>query len=66
MVEFARQGAKARANALVTELVPLGSFATWQVERAVGNPDRNTLRLRVDPTADASAFGPGMTFWIHR
>src|SRR5215510_10154673 len=28
--------------AIVTELVPLGSFATWQAERAVGDHDRNT------------------------
>ena len=32
--------------------VPLGSFATWQAERAVGDHDRNTLRLRLDPQGD--------------
>ncbi len=66
-VEVARQGgAQAPVTAVVTELVPLGSFATWQAERAVGDHDRNTLRLRLDPTSDASAFEPGMTVWIHR
>ena len=52
--------------AIVTELVPLGSFATWQAERAVGDHDRNTLRLRLDPQADAGALQPGMTVWIKR
>jgi HlyD family secretion protein len=52
--------------ATVTELVPLGSFATWQAERAVGDHDRNTLRLRLDPQGDASALEPGMTVWLKR
>jgi HlyD family secretion protein len=34
---------------IVTEFLPLGPFATWQAERAVGDHDRNTLRLRLDP-----------------
>ena len=34
---------------IITELPPLGPFATWQAERAVGDRDRNTLRLRLDP-----------------
>ena len=52
--------------ALVTEILPLGPFATWQAERAVGDHDRNTLRLRLDPQRDATAFEPGMTVWIGR
>jgi len=52
--------------ALVTELLPLGPFATWQAERAVGDHDRNTLRLRLDPQRGATAFEPGMTVWISR
>jgi HlyD family secretion protein len=36
-----------------------GQFATWQAERAVGDHDRNTLRLRLDPLRDAAAFEPG-------
>jgi HlyD family secretion protein len=53
-------------SALVTELVPLGSFATWQAERAVGDHDRNTLRLRLDPQDDAAGLEPGMTVWLSR
>jgi HlyD family secretion protein len=34
-------------SAPVTELLPLGQF-TWQAERAVGDHDRNTLRMRVE------------------
>jgi HlyD family secretion protein len=52
--------------ALVTELLPLGPFATWQAERAIGDHDRNTLRLRLDPQRDATAFEPGMTVWFNR
>ena len=52
--------------ALVTELLPLGPFATWQAERAVGDHDRNTLRLRLDPQRGATDFEPGMTVWISR
>src|SRR5215471_3302031 len=52
--------------AVVTELVPLGSFATWQAERAIGDHDRNTLRLRLDPQGDTTGFEPGMTVWLNR
>jgi multidrug resistance efflux pump len=65
-VDVARPGASASTPAVVTELVPLGSFATWQAERAIGDHDRSTLRLRLDPQADAIGFEPGMTVWIHR
>ena len=65
-VEVARPGAAVTAPALVTELSPLGAFATWQAERAVGDHDRNTLRLRLDPQGDAAAFEPGMTVWVSR
>jgi len=43
----------------VTEMMPLGTFATWQAERAIGDHDRNTLRLRLDPQADAAGLAPG-------
>ena len=36
----------------------------WQAERVVGDHDRNTLRLRLDPQAEAAGFEPGMTVWI--
>ena len=65
-VDVARAGARELTPAVVTELVPLGSFATWQAERAVGDHDRNTLRLRLDLQGDASGFQPGMTVWLNR
>jgi HlyD family secretion protein len=46
--------------------VPLGTFATWQAERAIGDHDRNTLRLRLDLRADPIGFEPGMTVWLIR
>jgi HlyD family secretion protein len=60
-VDVARLGAREAAPAVVTELRPLGPFATWQAERAVGDHDRNTLRLRLDPQGDSAGFEPGMT-----
>jgi HlyD family secretion protein len=65
-VDVGRAGTHEPTPALVTELIPLGSFATWQAERAVGDHDRATLRLRLDPTGDASGLEPGMTVWIAR
>jgi HlyD family secretion protein len=65
-VQVARAGARETIPAVVTELRRLGSFATWQAERAVGDHDRNTLRLRLDPQSDASGLEPGMTVWIGR
>ena len=65
-VDVVRAGNRAPTPAVVTELVPLGSFATWQAERAIGDHDRNTLRLRIDPQGDAIGFEPGMTVWLKR
>ncbi len=65
-VPVARGGAPGTTPAVVTELRPLGDFATWQAERAVGDHDLNTLRLRLDPQRDADGFEPGMTVWIAR
>jgi HlyD family secretion protein len=65
-VDVGRAGARAPMPALVTELVPLGSFATWQAERAIGDHDRSTLRLRLDPLGDPAALEPGMTVWVDR
>ena len=65
-VEIGRAGTAEPTPAVVTELKPLGPFATWQAERAIGDHDRNTLRLRLDPQGDAGAFEPGMTVWLNR
>jgi HlyD family secretion protein len=65
-VEVARNGARETLRAVVSELRPLGVFATWQAERAVGDHDRNTLRLRLDPQGDLTDLEPGMTVWINR
>ena len=59
-------GAAEKTAALVTELRPLGTFATWQAERAVGGHDRNTLRLRLDLQDDPTGFEPGMSVWLDR
>jgi HlyD family secretion protein len=65
-VDVARMGVPEPMPALVTELLPLGSFATWQAERAIGDYDRNTLRLRLDPQGDPAGLEPGMTVWLNR
>jgi HlyD family secretion protein len=52
--------------AVVTEVRPLGAFATWQAERAAGDHDLNTLRLRLEPQGDANGLEPGMTVWMSR
>jgi HlyD family secretion protein len=63
-VDVLRNGADAATKAVVAELRPLGTFATWQAERVIGDHDRNTLRLRLDPQGDLAALEPGMTVWI--
>src|SRR6478752_1614091 len=65
-VDVAWAGAREPQPALVTELTPLGSFATWQAERAIGDHDRATLRLRLDPQGDTAGLAPGMTVWLTR
>ena len=55
-----------RLLALLHELMPLGAFATWQAERAVGDHDLNTLRLRIDLLADQTQYKPGMTVSLNR
>jgi HlyD family secretion protein len=65
-VDVGRVGTSKTTPALVTELLPLGPFATWQAERAVGDHDRNTLRLRLDPLGDPTGLEPGMTVWFVR
>lgn len=59
-----RNGANGATKAVITELRPLGVFATWQAERVIGDHDRNTLRLRLDPKGELAGLEPGMTVWI--
>jgi HlyD family secretion protein len=65
-LDVGRMGTRETTPALVTEVLPLGPFATWQAERAIGDHDRNTLRLRLDPKGDLTKFEPGMTVWLTR
>jgi hypothetical protein len=58
-------GADKAFKAVITELRPLGTFATWQAERVIGDHDRNTLRLRLDPKGKRAGLEPGMTVWIN-
>jgi HlyD family secretion protein len=51
-------------DARVSELRPLGEFATWRAARAVGDHDLNSFRVRLDPVADAGKLEPGMTVWL--
>ena len=59
-----RNGTGAAIKAAITELQPLGTFATWQAERVIGDHDRNTLRLRLDPQGTSDDLEPGMAVWI--
>ena len=51
-------------DARVTELRPLGEFATWRAARAVGDHDLNSFRLRLDPDGSGEGLEPGMTVWL--
>ena len=51
-------------GARVTELRPLGEFATWRAARAVGDHDLNSFRLRLDPDGGVAGLEPGMTVWL--
>jgi HlyD family secretion protein len=64
VVSVMRNGADGAIKAVITELRPLGTFATWQAERVIGDRDRNTLRLRLDPLGETAGLEPGMTVWI--
>jgi multidrug resistance efflux pump len=51
-------------EARVTELRPLGEFATWRAARAVGDHDLNSFGLRLDPIAQSEGLEPGMSVWL--
>ena len=59
-----RNGTAGVIKAAITELRPLGTFATWQAERVIGDHDRNTLRLRLDLVGEPGNLEPGMAVWI--
>jgi HlyD family secretion protein len=63
-VSVMRNGADGVIKGVITELRPLGVFATWQAERVIGDHDRNTLRLRLDPQGEPAGLEPGKTVWI--
>jgi HlyD family secretion protein len=65
-VSVVRNGAEGATKAVITELRPLGTFATWQAERVIGDHDRNTLRLRLDSQGETAGLEPGMTVRIGR
>jgi HlyD family secretion protein len=51
-------------EARVTELRPLGEFATWRAARAVGDHDLNSFLVRADPLEAHEELQPGMTVWL--
>lgn len=51
-------------GARISELRPLGEFATWRAARAVGDHDLNTFWVRLDPLAGDQDLEPGMTIWL--
>jgi HlyD family secretion protein len=63
-VNVMRGGDNGTTKAVITELRPLGIFATWQAERVIGDHDRNTLRLRLDPERELAGLEPGMAVWF--
>jgi HlyD family secretion protein len=57
--------AKKRAiEGRITELRPLGEFATWRAARAAGDHDLNSFLVRVDPAETKEDLQPGMTVWL--
>ncbi len=59
-----RDAKGSRIKARVTELRPLGEFATWRAARAVGDHDINSFLLRAEPVADTGELEPGMIVWL--
>jgi HlyD family secretion protein len=51
-------------EARVTELRPLGEFATWRAARAVGDHDLNSFFVRADPVEMKENLESGMTVWF--
>lgn len=55
-----------RVDGVLTELRPLGEFATWRAARAVGDHDINAFRARFDISGEPSGLEPGMRLWLTR
>ena len=54
-----------RTEARITEIRPLGEFATWQATRAIGDHDLNSFFVRLEPTSDDDDdLEPGMSVWL--
>jgi HlyD family secretion protein len=51
-------------DARVTEMRPLGEFATWRAARAVGDHDLNAFRVRLEPTGSIDGLEAGMPVWL--
>lgn len=50
----------------VTELRPLGEFATWRAARAVGDHDLKSFRVRLEANEPTGDLEPGMTVLLAR
>ena len=59
-------GGASAFEAVVSEMRPLGEFATWRAARAVGDHDLNSFTLRLDPVSEVSDLQPGMTVFLDR
>ena len=59
-----RTAAGAPIEAQLTELRPLGEFATWRAARAVGDHDLNSFRVRFDPSGEPQGIEAGMAVFL--
>lgn len=57
-------GSGRKIPARVTEMRPLGEFATWRAARAVGDHDLNSFRVRFEPLEPTTGLAPGMAVWL--
>jgi HlyD family secretion protein len=48
----------------VSEIRPLGEFATWRAARAVGDHDLASFLVRIDPLEQNPGVEPGATVWL--
>src|SRR5262249_6464412 len=63
-VRMIAAGGRSAVSGRLTELRPLGEFATWRAARAVGDHDLNSFAVRVDPLEMQESLEPGMTVWL--